>query len=143
MFGAWRAFLVSYGAINLKSSPAHHVRQCLVRRRIGRLWSASDRAHFDLDAVLQPGGGTAGRVGGRRDGDNDDLRCDLRSADRGMVGSHALAMGPAPSVHVRLRASDRGRVLPPVQSPDRMVAEPSVRLPDRDAGGGAPTAEPV
>ena len=66
--------------------------------------------------------GSAGGVGRRGNGGNADLRCDLRSVDRGMVGSHALAMGPAPSVHVRLRGSGRDRILLPVRSPARMVA---------------------
>ena len=122
VFDARRAFLVS-NALNLKPSAAHAVRQYLLRDRIDRLWRASDHPHFRSPAVFQSGGRAAGRVGRRRDDGDADLRCDLRSADRRMVGSHPLAMGPAPSVHVRLRDSGRGRILLPVRSPARMVAE--------------------
>src|SRR5216683_4668467 len=126
---------------NFKPNTADLLRQYLVRRRIDCLWSASDDARVRPHAVLQPGGGAAGGMGGRRDDGNAHLRRDLRSVDWRMVGSHALAMGPAASVHVRLGGSCRGRILLPVRSAARMVAEPSPHLHGRDADNGASAAE--
>jgi len=60
------------------------------------------------------------RRGRRGDGADADLRCDLRSVDWGMVGPHAIAMGPAPSVYVCLRYPGRGLILFPVRSAARM-----------------------
>src|ERR1022692_3627529 len=114
--------------LNLKPSPAYALRQYLLWRRIDCLWSASGHPHVRPHAVLQPSGGAAGGMGRRCDGSNPDLRCDLRSVDRRMVGSHPLAMGPASSIHVRLGGSGRDRILLSVQSTIRMVEEPSAGL---------------
>src|SRR6267378_684086 len=80
---------------NLEPSATHPVLQYFVWRRFDRLWRTCDDPQFHAHAVLQPGGGTAGGMGWRGDYGYADLRRDLRSVDRGMVGSHALAMGPA------------------------------------------------
>src|ERR1700691_2154743 len=128
-------------SINLKPSATHPVDQYPVRHRIDRLRDTSDRANFRPPAVLQPGGWAARGVGRRRNGADTDLRRDLRSVDWRMVGSHAIAMGPASSVHVRLCASDRGRILLPVRSAARMDADPSAYLHGRDADDGASAAE--
>src|SRR5260370_42484772 len=117
--------------------------QYFVWRRIDRLWRACDDPQFRAHAVLQPGGRAAGGMGGRRNYGDADLRRDLRSVDWRVVGSYALAIGPAPSVHVRLRDSGRGCILLPVRSAERMVAEPSAPLHGHDVGDGAGIAELV
>src|SRR5258707_5193731 len=99
VLSVWRAENIpgEHAAIRLKPSAAHHVYQYLVWHRIDRIRHSSDRPHFRPHAVLQSGGGAACGVGGSRNGGDADLRCDLRPVDWRMVGSHALAMGPAPS----------------------------------------------
>src|SRR6267378_2909854 len=124
----------------LKPSAAHPVLEYFVWGRIDRLWRACGDPQFRAHAVLQPGGGTARGMGGRRDNDHADLRRDLRSVDWRMVRSHALAMGPAPSVHVRLRGSRCDRILLPIRSANRMVADSAAPLHVRDAGDGASAA---
>src|ERR1700676_4813806 len=114
---------------NVRAYAAYLVDQYFVRRRIDRIWSASDRAHFRTAAVLQPGGWAAGRVGRRRGGGDANLRRDLRSVDWRMVRPHAIAMAPAPSVNVCLRDSGRGRLLLPVRPSARMDDGPSAYLP--------------
>src|SRR5579862_6160959 len=140
----WRAERIpGEPRLKLRPSAAHAVHQYFVWRRIDRVRRASDHPHFRPHAVLQPGGGTARGVGWGGDGGDAYLRCDLRSLDRGMVRSHPLAMGPAPSVHVRLRGSGRDRILLPVRSPARMAEELSARLHGRDVDDGASAAEPL
>src|SRR6266850_1462097 len=126
---------------NLKPSAAHPVLKYFVWRGVDRVWRACGDPQFRPHAVLQPGDGTAGGMGGRGDNGDADLRRDLRSVDWRMVGSHALAMGSAPSVYVRLRGSGRDRILFPVRSAERMVTEPSAHVHGRDAGDGASAAE--
>src|ERR1700722_14562145 len=100
----WRVGSIpgEHAAINLKPSAANPFHKYLVRDRIDRLWNSPDHSHFRSHAFLQPGGRAPRGVGRRGDGGDADLRRVLRSVDRGVVGSHAIAMGPAPSVHVRL-----------------------------------------
>jgi hypothetical protein len=93
---------------NLNAPAAHPFDQHSVRRRIDRLWR---RDPTGLAYVLQPGRRSSGGLGEGAAGADADLRCDHRSPDRRMLGSHAIAMGPAPSVHVRFRRSTRHRIL--------------------------------
>src|SRR6516164_9254482 len=132
-----------HGAVKIKPSGVNPIHQYLIRDRIGRLRRASYRAYFRPPAILQPGGGPAGAMGGRSDDGNADLRCDLRSVDWRMVGSHALAMGPASSVHVRFSSSGRGRILLPVQTPTWMAEESSAHIHDCDVSGSASAAQPL